>query len=106
MASAAQLTVNSTDIVAGVDAIADCDADGVTVAYSPAYDSTIPGYTIDSITINDLEGCSGTVLVTVTDAADAALADGSIAYADGSVTVDLSVAVEVADIYGVAIAIG
>ncbi len=31
MASAAQLTVNSTDVVAGVDTISNCD-DGVTVS--------------------------------------------------------------------------
>jgi hypothetical protein len=107
MASAAQLTVNSTDVVAGVDAIADCDADGVTVTYSPSYDASIPGYAVDQVVIGDLDGtCTGTVLVTVTDAADAALANGSIAYAAGSVTVNLSATVDVADIYGVAVAIG
>lgn len=107
MASAAQLTVNSTDVVAGVDAIAECDADGVTVTYTPSYDDGIPGYSVDEVVIGDLDGtCTGTVLVTVTDAADAALANGSIAYAAGSVTVSLSGTVDVADIYGVAVAIG
>ena len=106
MASAAQLTVNSTDVVAGVDSVAACDADGVTVTYSPTYDSGIPGYTINSVDIGDNEGCSGTILVTVMASDDTALANGSIAWAAGSVTVALSGTVEVADIYGVAVAIG
>jgi hypothetical protein len=106
MASAAQLTVNSTDVVAGVDTISDCDADGVTVSYTPTYSAGIPGYTINSVTIGDLNGtCTGTISVTVTDNADAALANGSIAYAAGSVVVSLSGTVPVASIYGVAVAI-
>jgi hypothetical protein len=105
MASAAQLTVNSTDVVAGVDTISSCD-DGVTVSYTPTYDAGIPGYVVNSVTIGDLNGtCTGTVSVTVTDNADAALANGSIAYAVGSVVVTLSGTVPVASIYGVAVAI-
>jgi hypothetical protein len=106
MASAAQLTVTSTDVVAGVDTVADCDADGVTVSYSPTYTSSVPGYTVNAVTIGDLDGtCTGTVSVTVTGAANAALANGSIAYAAGSVVVTLSSTVPVASIYGVAVAI-
>lgn len=105
-ASAAQLTVNSGELVAGVDSITDCDADGVTVSYSPTYTASVPGYTVNAVTIGDLDGsCTGTVRVTVTDAANAALANGSIAYAAGSVTISLSATVSVASLYGVAVAI-
>lgn len=109
MASAAQLTVDSTDVVAGVDAIADCDADGVTVSYSPTYSAGVPGYTINSVDIGDLSdgSCTGTILVTVMASDDSALDNGSAAVPAGdTVTVNLSGTVDVADIYGVAIAIG
>jgi hypothetical protein len=107
VASAAQLTVSSTDVVAGVDSIADCDADGVTVTYTPTYDAGTAGYVIDSVTIGDNDGtCAGTIYVTVTDAADAELDSGSAAYAAGSVVVNLGGNVVVEDIYGVAVAIG
>lgn len=105
-ASAAQLTVSSQDVVAGADTVADCDADGVTVTYAPTYTASVPGYTVNSVIIGDLDGtCTGTVQVTVTDAANAALANGSIAYGAGSVTVTLSGTVPVSSIYGVAVAI-
>ncbi|MCJ7826856.1 MAG: hypothetical protein MUP36_01245, partial [Demequinaceae bacterium] len=108
MASAAQLTVNSSDIAAGVDTVAACDA-AVTVAYAPTYSAgPPPGYTVNAVTIGDIDAaCAGAnILVTVTDINDVSLANGSATAAGGSVPVTLSGTVNVADIYGVAVAIG
>ena len=108
MASAAQLTVNSTDVVAGVDTVGACDGDGVTVTYSPTY-TVGTGYTVSSVTIGDLNDgtCTGTVLATATGAGGASLDSGSIARgAADSVVVPFSGPVSVADITGIAVAIG
>lgn len=109
LATAAQLGVVSSDVVAGTDALIDCDSDGVTVSYTPAYSASIPGYQVASVTINDMDGtCTGTVYVTVANASDVSLASGSAAYAPsgGSQTITLSTPVSVASIYRVAVAIG
>jgi hypothetical protein len=109
MASAAQLTVISPDVVAGRDAVVDCDADGVTVTYTPVYQAAVPGpgYVVTSVVIGDNDGtCTGTIRVTVTDVANASLASGTAAYAAGSVTVPLGTTIAVSSIYGVAVAIG
>jgi hypothetical protein len=117
MASAAQLTVTSTDVVAGLDAVVNCDADGVTVTYTPAYQAAAPGpgYVVTSVNIADLNDvgstCTGTIRVQLTDAADAALANGSgtvamPAMGTTTAVVNLAGSVAVSTIYGVAVAIG
>jgi len=110
MASAAQLTVNSTDVVAGVDTVGACDADGVTVTYSPTY-TVGTGYTVSSVTIGDLidGSCEGMVFATATGAAGANLDSGSIAHPGvgvDTVVVPFSGPVSVALIEGIAVAIG
>jgi hypothetical protein len=117
MASAAQLTVTSTDVVAGVDTIANCDADGVTITYSPTYQAAAPGpgYVITAVSINDLNDagstCTGTIRLTLLDASNNALANGSGTVAmpaspTATASVTLAGTVAVSAIYGVAVAIG
>lgn len=108
MASAAQLTVNSPDVVAGVDSIGACGGAGVSVTYAPTYTAGVPGYTISAVTLTgDPAGtCAGTVLVTVSGAANASLASGSAAWSNSApVVVTLSSTVSVASIQGIAVAI-
>jgi hypothetical protein len=112
-ASAAQLSVNDTDVVAGVDAIVDCDADGVALTYVPTYQPGPPSaYVISSITVGDLNDagstCSGTIDVTVLDASGLPLATGSVALPSlpaTAVSVPLSTSIDVSSIFGVAVAI-
>lgn len=90
MASAAQLTVDSNTVAAGVDVVAACDA-SVTVAYGTAFSGGV--YVVNSVTIGDLGAgaCTGrTVDVTLMDGADGELDSGSsatIAALDTSVTI-------------------
>ena len=113
MASAANLDVTSNEIAAGSDQFADCDADGVTVAYgTPTFVSG--EFVVGSVTIGDLDGtCSGTVYVQLLDdTTPTAVAltdgDGSASYPASGSTVDVTLAgdVAVAEIFGAAVAIG
>jgi hypothetical protein len=106
--------VNESDVVAGVDAVVDCDADGVTLSYAPTYQAGPPSaYVVTSMAVGDLNDtgstCGGTIDVTVMDASGNALATGSVALPALPATaasVTLSTSVEVASMGGVAVAIG
>ena len=115
MASAAQLTVSSTQVVAGVATVGACDTNGVTVSYTPTYQAALPGpgYVVSAITIGDLhtapDTCTGTIRVTLLDASNNALASGSGSLAlpvGATASVPLAGAVAVSAIYGVAVSIG
>ena len=117
MASAAQLTVSSTQVVAGIGTVGDCDTNGVTVTYTPTYQAASPGpgYVVTSVTIGDLHTapntCSGTIRVTLLDASNNALANGTGSVAlpvspTPTATVNLAGTVAVSAIYGVAVSIG
>lgn len=113
MASAAQLSVNESDVVAGLDVVVNCDADGVTLNYTPVYQTGPPSaYVVTTMTVGDLNDvgstCSGTISVTVADVSGAALATGSVALPSLPATtalVTLSSPVVVSSMFGVAVAI-
>ena len=117
MASAAQLTVTSTQVVAGVATVGACDANGVTVTYTPTYQTAGPGpgYVVTTVTIGSLNDtgntCTGTIRVTLLDVTNTALANGSGAVAlpaspTATASVTLVGPVAVSAIYGVAVSIG
>ena len=112
MASAAQISVNSQQIVAGSDTVSPCDATGLAVSYgTPAFLSTIPGYTVNTVTLTDADSdntCSGNVTVTVTGAAGVSLGAVTAVFAlvGDAQTVTLPSAVNVESIQGVSIVIG
>jgi len=57
---AASLSVNTQTLGAGNTAVAACQATTLTVSYVTAYDSSIPGYKMSTVTVNGLDTTSGT----------------------------------------------
>jgi hypothetical protein len=53
-AVAASLNVTSTDLAAGTDTVAGCDANGVTTSYAVAYDGTSGRYEVSSVTVGGI----------------------------------------------------
>jgi hypothetical protein len=59
-AVAASLNVTSTDLAAGTDTVAACDANGVTTSYAVAYDATSGRYEVTTVTVGGIaDACSG-----------------------------------------------
>ena len=80
-AFAATLGVTSNSLGAGNASVASCAAT-VTAAYTTAYDSTIPGYRVSGVNLNNLTACSGKVItVDLTN-----LGNTSISQVTGTVT--------------------
>ena len=52
LASAAQLTVNSSSLGAGASVVASCDTDGITVGYSTTYNTTNHVYDINGLNLS------------------------------------------------------
>ncbi|HVM18251.1 MAG TPA: hypothetical protein VM290_11775 [Gaiellaceae bacterium] len=103
---AATLGVSSGSLGAGNASVSSCD-EAVTVAYSPAYNTTgTAGFKVASVTVNGIDGaaCAGqTLRVEVVGAANASLANGNapIVASDTSKTVTLGSSVLAADIQNV-----
>jgi hypothetical protein len=80
---AATLNVGTNALSAGNVTVASCQASGTpTGTYTVAYDPTVPGYKVGSVTVTGMDpGCNGqTVSVTLTGASSASLANGSATY--------------------------
>lgn len=115
MASAAQLTVNSDEIVAGADTFVGCDT-AVNVAYTSAYHVagapyTTAGFYVSGVTVSGIASpaCNNMgIAVVVTGTAGATLSSlAGNTGVTGSVTLSpVAGAVKVDDVYGVAVEIG
>jgi hypothetical protein len=83
LASAASLgTLSNASLGSGVQTVASCDTDGVTVTYTNSFDTTSGKYKVTSVTIAGINvaagGCTGKNLaLTLKDAANAAQGTGS-----------------------------
>jgi hypothetical protein len=55
---AASLNVNTQTLGAGNTAVAACQSTALTVSYATSYDSTIPGYEMNTVTVNGLDTTS------------------------------------------------
>ncbi|GAA1791629.1 hypothetical protein GCM10009795_041660 [Nocardioides hankookensis] len=116
VASAATLgTVNSTDLGAGVNVVASCDDDDISVDYTTEYSSDTGSYTVASVTLSDVDvACAGqSIDVTLADDgnADLGTASGTMP-ASPATTVTLTVSatspltdVEAEDVENVAVVI-
>jgi hypothetical protein len=72
-AFAATLGVTSNSLGAGNASVTSCAA-SVTAAYTTTYDSTIPGYRVSGVNLNNLTACSGkAITVDLTGAGNASL---------------------------------
>ncbi|HYA01275.1 MAG TPA: hypothetical protein VEK76_13150 [Candidatus Binatia bacterium] len=66
-ALAASLSVTSNNLGAGVSAVAACQSATLNVTYTPeAYSSTVPGYTVSTVTVNNLQNTCYSVPYRVT----------------------------------------
>ncbi|MDX6438684.1 MAG: hypothetical protein QOF45_1267 [Gaiellaceae bacterium] len=73
--------VTSTNVSADNVAIASCDSDGVSSAYTTAWDSTDKRYEVTAVTVSGIaDACDGqTLSVSLTDTSGAQLGTGSVA---------------------------
>lgn len=92
-AAAASLGGITSDSVGADDsAITSCDSDGVTTAYTTAWDATDERYEITTVTVGGIDvACNGLVAyVTLTDAGGAQIADGNATVAGTSQAVSVT----------------
>jgi len=92
LAFAASLTVDGGSLGAGNAAVSSCDQDGVDVAYTSEYDSSMPGFKVTEVEVSGIDvACDGNELkVEVVDSSDGSLASGTVTIAGTSETVTLS----------------
>lgn len=71
--------ISSNDLGADSSAVATCDSDGVTTAYTTAYDSTDGRYEVTGVTVSGIDNaCDGkAIAVTLTNSAGASAGTGS-----------------------------
>jgi hypothetical protein len=91
-AFAAKLPTSSTKVGAGNKAIAACDSDGVTVAYTNAYDTTAADYRTSAVTVSNINtACNGeTLTVTIRNSSGTSLWQGSTTVSSTSATISTS----------------
>ena len=84
--------VTSPSLGADVVTVSSCDTDGVTLAYTNSYDSTLGRYQTTSVAISGINvACNTkTASLTLKDSASASLASGSAVIAAGAATITLS----------------
>ncbi|MCU1387768.1 MAG: hypothetical protein JWL72_1106 [Ilumatobacteraceae bacterium] len=92
-ASAASLGgLTAQQIGADNGAVTSCDTDGVTLAYTTAYDATTGVYRVTTVTVSGLNvACNAKTLnVTLTDSSNAAIGTGSATIGSTSQAVTMS----------------
>ena len=93
---AATLNVGANALSAGNAAVASCQATGTpTGTYALAYDATLPGYKVSSVTVTGMDPlCNGkTVSVTLTGAANRIVRDrGSAVYSSAGASTTVAIA--------------
>jgi hypothetical protein len=109
LASAAQLTVNSSSLGAGTSVVASCDTDGIAVTYTNVYSTT--GYNTSAVVLSGIApACNGLAFrVQVTGAGGVALGAEVVGVVPAapatSATASLAVAQPAASILGVSVVI-
>jgi hypothetical protein len=92
-ASAASLGgVTSPSLGADVATVSSCDTDGVTLAYTNSYDSTLGRYQTTSVAVSGINVACNTksISVTLKDSSSASLGSGSATVSAGAATITLS----------------
>jgi hypothetical protein len=105
MASAAQLTVSSDEIVAGVDTFTGCD-NAVSVSYNTSFSGG--AFNVDDVVVDGVDAaCAGlTITVEVLDNSNASIESLSATAVSGTNTISAAGTTDAADVYGVAVEIG
>jgi hypothetical protein len=107
---AATLSVGANTLSAGNASVASCETVGTpTGTYTVAYDSTIPGYKVATVTVTGLDaGCATKAIsATLTGAANANLgtATGTVPAGGGSLVLTPAGSISAANVTGVSVAI-
>jgi hypothetical protein len=105
---AATLNLSTNQLSAGNATVASCQASGSpTGTYAVAYDSTLIGYAVSTITVTGIDaGCAGkTVSVTLTGASAVALGSISGVAAGTSLTLTPPAHLDAKSVIGVSVAI-
>jgi hypothetical protein len=90
LASAASLgTISQGSLGSGIQVVASCDTDGVTVSYTNAYDPTSGHYKVSSVTIGGINTACVTKNLAITLKDSASGAGNSVGTGSGVVTVTL-----------------
>ena len=109
-AFAATLNVTSSSLGAGNAPVSSCAA-AVTAGYTLAYDSTVPGYRVSGVNINNLSACSGkTITVDLTGAGNSSLTQVTytVLAADataGNKTIPVGGSISAGNVTGVSVAL-
>jgi hypothetical protein len=83
-AVAASLNVTASTLGAGTGTVASCDTDGVATTFDTSYSASAAGYKVTTVHVTGIAtpGCDGkTMKVTLVGAADASLAEVTVALA-------------------------
>ncbi|MDP8931412.1 MAG: hypothetical protein M3O70_23300 [Actinomycetota bacterium] len=113
-ASAASLSVSTETLGAGGTSVASCDTNGVKATYTTAYDSTVPGYKVSSITVTGIaDTCSNLsykIQATKTDGAALTAASGTLGAfttgtSDNSVSATPGTTLKAAEVEGIYVVI-
>jgi hypothetical protein len=107
---AATLSVGANTLSAGNATVASCETTGTpTGTYTVAYDSTIPGYKVATVTVTGLDaGCATKAIsATLTGASSANLgtATGTVPAGGGSLVLTPAGSISAASVTGVSVAI-
>ena len=108
VASASSLGgLNSTSLGANDAVVAACDADGVTIGYTTAYNAAASKYQVTSVTLSGIAaGCATqTAAVTVKGTGGTSLASGTVTVAGTSETITLSTPVPAETLVGASVVI-
>ncbi|HVM18250.1 MAG TPA: hypothetical protein VM290_11770 [Gaiellaceae bacterium] len=92
-AFAATLAVGSQSLSAGSAAVGSCDADGVSVSYTTAYDAALPGYKVTAVTVSgiDATNCANRALkVDLVNAANVSIGSGTATVNASSLNVSIT----------------
>jgi hypothetical protein len=98
VAWAASTTINTSQLGSGSGSVSTCDSSWDLGFGTPVYNAGTATYRVLTVDFSNVDaGCNGqTLAVTVVDAANASLADGTVTIAGTSGTVTLSTSVDAA----------
>ena len=102
---AASIGLTADSLGAAQSVVAACQSGTMTVAYTPSYSASVPGYAVTAVTITGLQsGCYGkSYRVTVSDASGASLAEATGTAPTSGTSIPLSISATASSINGVAV---
>ena len=99
--------ITSPSLGADVVTVASCDTDGVTLAYTNSYDSSVGRYQTTAVAVSSINSACNTKAISLTlkDSAGASLASGSSTVAAGAATITFGTSANASSVVGAAVII-